>query len=66
MSTPSNKSPEMANFLEKTFGRSTAIINNNCAACGGPAMYFRNPLSAKEYKISGLCQNCQDSVFGKD
>ena len=24
---------------------------------------FRDALSFKEYKISGLCQNCQDNVF---
>lgn len=27
---------------------------------------FRNELSAKEYYISGMCQHCQDSVFGAD
>jgi hypothetical protein len=27
---------------------------------------FRNESSLKEYKISGLCQECQDLVFGKD
>ena len=26
---------------------------------------FRDSLSLKEYKISGLCQICQDSVFGE-
>lgn len=26
---------------------------------------FRDELSAKEYYISGMCQACQDSVFGK-
>jgi hypothetical protein len=25
---------------------------------------FRDKLSAKEYYISGMCQACQDSVFG--
>lgn len=25
---------------------------------------FRDELSAKEYYISGMCQSCQDSVFG--
>jgi Zn-dependent M32 family carboxypeptidase len=27
---------------------------------------FRNELSVREYKISGLCQNCQDKMFGSD
>lgn len=26
---------------------------------------FRDELSRKEYKISGLCQNCQDDMFGR-
>ena len=26
---------------------------------------FRDKLSLKEYYISGLCQQCQDKVFGK-
>jgi hypothetical protein len=25
---------------------------------------FRDNLSVKEYRISGLCQSCQDGVFG--
>ena len=25
---------------------------------------FRDDLSRKEYSISGLCQDCQDKVFG--
>lgn len=27
---------------------------------------FRNEFSAREYYISGMCQHCQDSVFGVD
>jgi hypothetical protein len=27
---------------------------------------FRNELSRKEFKISGICQKCQDDFFGKD
>ena len=26
---------------------------------------FRDLLSLKEFKISGLCQQCQDQMFGK-
>lgn len=26
---------------------------------------FRDDLSRKEYSISGLCQDCQDEVFGE-
>lgn len=54
----------------------------SCPTCGKPPMdmsptshanafpsgayQFRDELSAKEYYISGMCQECQDSVFGKD
>ena len=27
---------------------------------------FRNEISKREYHISGLCQKCQDKMFGKD
>ena len=27
---------------------------------------FRNEISKKEFQISGLCQKCQDKMFGAD
>ena len=35
-----------------------------CPTCGGPVHPFRDALSEKEFKISGMCQSCQDKVFG--
>jgi hypothetical protein len=68
MTEPSEKSPGMENFLENIFGRTTAIKGDVCVpppmGCGGHATDFRDDLSRKEYTISGLCQKCQDSVFG--
>ena len=64
MATPSDKSQGMTDFLEQTFGRSSAITTDTCAFCGGEASEFRDALSEKEYTISGLCQDCQDKVFG--
>lgn len=37
-----------------------------CPFCKEPIGDFRNELSRKEFKISGLCQKCQESVFGRD
>ena len=37
-----------------------------CPLCGTPISGFRDPLSAKEYAISGCCQACQDRIFGVD
>lgn len=66
MTTPSEKSPELTEFLEKAFGRTSAIESDSCAFCHGPAIEFKDDLSRKEFTISGLCQNCQDNVFDED
>jgi len=36
-----------------------------CGFCSQPIGEFRDRLSEKEFKISGLCQKCQDEVFGR-
>lgn len=70
MAEPSKKSQEMEEFLDHLSGRTSAIRSNVCIprpfGCGGPATEFRDPLRAKEYLISGLCQECQDRIFGKN
>jgi hypothetical protein len=37
----------------------------NCPFCSKPVELdtFRDELSLKEFKISGMCQKCQDSFF---
>lgn len=68
MAKPSDKSPEIEDFLEGYAGRTSAITADKCIkpplGCGGPATEFRDAISKKEYTISGLCQKCQDSIFG--
>jgi hypothetical protein len=62
-----NKSPEMKAFIESVFpGTMKAIAECNCPMCTQPVGKFRDILSRQEYKISGLCQACQDKVFGAD
>ena len=34
-----------------------------CVWCCGVISQLRDELSFKEWKISGLCQECQDKVF---
>lgn len=43
------------------------VEKGNCPFCKKPILMsdFRDQLSRKEFKISGLCQNCQDDTFGK-
>ena len=68
MATPSEKSRGIEDFLERQFGRTTAITSDKCIpapyGCGGPATEFRDEGSRREYTISGLCQKCQDKAFG--
>lgn len=65
MAEVSERSDEVNNFLENNFGMNTAIKNDICLVCKKPAKSFRDSLSAKEFSQSGLCQDCQDNVFGK-
>ena len=41
-----------------------AVAEGSCTICGEMAKSFTDALSAKEYTISGMCQPCQDSIFG--
>ena len=63
---PTTKAPEVEALITSITGvdRRSTIIKNSCAFCKTPNLNFRDELSSKEYRISGLCQNCQDSVFG--
>ncbi len=70
MSAPTKKSTAIENTLTRLTGqrRVDVIRANKCMGspfgCGGEAGEFRDELSEREYRISGLCQECQDSVFG--
>ena len=68
------KSPGVKEFLdkftEKNFGKSRTEAKEEkvCVFCHKPinSKDFRNEISRREYRISGICQKCQDGVFGKD
>jgi hypothetical protein len=36
-----------------------------CMTCSGKVEGFDSELSQKEFLISGMCQKCQDSIFGE-
>jgi len=48
-------------------GRLESIKEGMCLpppiGCGKEATVFRDELSRREYRISGLCQVCQDTIF---
>lgn len=67
---PTPKDEQLDIALTEIFGvdRRGAIEANVCVAkpigCGEPITGFRDTISEREYRISGMCQNCQDDIFG--
>ena len=41
-------------------------VAEHCVTCNAPVGEFRNDISRREYEISKMCQDCQDSIFGVD
>ena len=60
------KNSDIEAMLSKLTGvsRVAAVDEGSCVMCGGFAEDFRDELSISEYSISGMCQECQDSIFG--
>lgn len=58
--------------IMETLGFGQAVkdkANCICPICKikiDPFADFRNGISYKEWRISGLCQSCQDKIFGGD
>lgn len=53
-------------IVQDLFPKQLERINRGvCAICSKEVdeSKFKDELSLKEFKISGLCQNCQDGVF---
>ena len=69
---PSTKEFAIEAELANLFGfyRGVHIAVDECVpepiGCGGPATEFEDEVSRKEYSISGLCQKCQNKVFGDE
>lgn len=43
--------------------RAESVANEICNWCEAPVEGFKDAISAKEYTISGMCQQCQDRTF---
>ena len=62
----SEKSPKMLDAIEEQFpGTMERIEKKLCPICGKPVGEFRDRLSQRKYEISGICQQCQDSIFAE-
>lgn len=70
MAIPTVKSEEVEQAIASISGedRRIRIREDRCVkppiGCGKPATKFRDEISRKEFTISGLCQECQDKIFG--
>ena len=66
--TPTVKAPALESAISAITGvdRREAITSKTCTCCGSAVTLdsFKDELSLKEFHISGMCQTCQDSVFG--
>ena len=66
-----DKNETLKGFLDQSaenmFGNkvSTSLEEEKCVICSKPADKFRDEVSKKEYTISGMCQKCQDDLFGE-
>ena len=62
----SNKSEpikKLCDNLARSMGWSG--LEGRCRTCDAPIIgEFRDKLSEEEYLISGMCQDCQDEIFG--
>ena len=65
VANPTPKSPAVDTAIAAIAGvdRRASILHDMCVF-GHDADSFRDALSAREYTISGMCQQCQDEVFG--
>ena len=57
----------MSKSFAKTFPKEVENRKNGeCATCSKVVKMsdFKDDLSKTEFSISGMCQDCQDSVFG--
>ena len=66
---PTQKRSEVELELAKIFGKSrpSTILAGSCMTCDTTDIVeadFKDDISIKEYAISGLCQKCQDEIYG--
>ena len=65
---PTKKSPRIEQMLQNVFqvNRHEVLAGRRCVFCSSPDLNFKDEVSKKEYRISGICQKCQDKQFKKN
>lgn len=60
-----SRKPQINEIAKRLFPDAQDNIESGlCPMCKRPVREFKDEESRKEYLISGLCQGCQDEVFG--
>jgi DNA repair exonuclease SbcCD ATPase subunit len=62
------KKPSLKKPFLKIFPEQKKLVNQGkCPLCSKEIREedFKNDLSKKEYSISGICQVCQNEIFGR-
>lgn len=57
------------NFMKENFAKEMdRVKEGKCPFCGKEIDMneFKDELSIREFKISGICQKCHDETFGED
>ncbi len=71
MAEPISRSRAMEDYVNSSssmlYGRklTDCVKQDICVCCGRAATKFADSKSRIEFTISGLCQSCQDKVFGE-
>lgn len=59
------RDPNLNKFLSSLMGKNNidAIEKDICIVCDKSAVEFKDEISRREFRISGMCQECQDGIF---
>lgn len=59
------KAPVIDQVLSSLTGRDRqeCVARRICMTCGAQVAFLRDEASLEEFRISGMCQQCQDEVF---
>lgn len=66
MSEQDPKERPFTRLTVEIIGYLKALGQAKCPICKAPIYELRNEISHREFSISGMCQECQDSEFGTD
>ena len=60
------RSPQLQQFIDSMAVKLLGWDGDpkHCHTCNSPIGEFRDEISAREFEISGMCQDCQDKTFG--